>query len=79
MNLSLNELAKLARELREENNLTQAQAASRLSGSREVAQSHVSRAERGQEKYASLAVRLVEEIGGLEVETIYRVQTPKNE
>lgn len=79
MDLTLYELAELARRVRENNNLTQAQAASRLSGPRQVDQSHVSRAERGQEKYASLAIRIVEEIGELEVTTIYRVRNPKRE
>lgn len=78
MDLTLSELAQLARKIRKENNLTQAQAAARLSGRREVAQSHISRAEHGETNYASLAIRIVEEIGGLEVEPIYRVHSPKS-
>jgi len=76
MKITRRELAELARKVREEENLTQAQAASRLSGKREVDQSHVSRAERGRKKYASLAIRMIEEIGGLEVTTVYRVRDP---
>lgn len=77
--LTLPELADLAREIRRKEGLTQVQAASRLSGKREVDQSHVSRAERGQEKYASLAVRMVKELGGFEVRTVYHVCDPKSE
>lgn len=78
-NLTLAELANLARQIREEEGLTQAQAASRLSGNREIDQSHVSRAERGRRKYASLAVRIVEEIGGLEVIPVYQVRASRSE
>jgi transcriptional regulator with XRE-family HTH domain len=71
--VTLAELGRLARTIREDAGLTQAQVAARLSGERQVAQSHVSRAERGAAKYAGLAARIVEEIGGLTVEPVYRI------
>lgn len=67
------QLGRLAHSVRKEAGLTQAQVAQRLSGERQVAQSHVSRAEQGSETYVGLAIRIIEEIGGLSVEPVYRV------
>jgi transcriptional regulator with XRE-family HTH domain len=72
--MTLPELARLARTVRQEAGLTQADVAARLSGDRKVAQSHVSQAEQGAPKYASLAARIVEGIGGMTVEPVYRVR-----
>jgi transcriptional regulator with XRE-family HTH domain len=71
--VSLEELGWLARRVRTDAALTQAEVAERLSGERAVAQSHVSLAEQGRSKYASLAVRVIEEIGDGTVEIVYRV------
>lgn len=77
--VTLEELGRLARRVRMEANLTQTQVAEMLSETREVAQSHVSLAERGQSRYSSLAIRIIEEIGGASVETLYRVSFSKEE
>ncbi len=71
--VTLAELGRLARTIRKDAGLTQAEVAARLSGDRQVAQSHVSRAEQGATKYAGLAVRIVEDLGGLTVESVYRI------
>lgn len=70
--LNLEELGALARQVREEAGLSQAEAAKRIGSS----QSNVSAAEKGKSsRYMSVALSIIEEIGGKRVEgPLYEVK-----
>lgn len=72
--VTLKELGKLARHLRKEAGLSQAEVAEYVASEGEVAQNHISLAEQGHPKYTSLAMRIVEELGKANVEPVYRIE-----
>lgn len=72
-------LGRLARQIREELSLSQAGVATRLSGETNIAQNHVSLAERGDPKYVTLALRIVRELGGKRIEPVFLVDPEPDE